>query len=152
MNKILTIAICLFAYAATASAQKFMDRIEKDVEGQGTVRIYQDSMLTRIINGDTIPTINKENEGTGKKVKKRGFRIQVFRGGHTRADEAKARSTGERVRKIFKLSAYTIYSNPNWVCHVGDFKSRDEALEYLPKIKNVARTAMIVPSVIYVRE
>jgi hypothetical protein len=157
MKRILSIVICLFAYAALASAQKFMDHIEQTVEGKGSVKIHQDTLLTMIINGDFIPKEDKkeadDSEKNFLKIKKRGYRIQVFKGGNTRSDEAAARKVGDNIQKQFEeLDVYIIYNNPEWVCRVGDFKSRDEALELLNKIKTVSRSAMIVPSEIYVKE
>lgn len=154
MKRILTLSVCLFVYASLASAQKFMEQIEQVAEGQGTVKIYQDALLTKIINGEFIPTEEPENDDNNSRmrVKRRGYRIQVFKGGNTRTDEAEARKAGEKIKRLFKLEAYTIYNNPEWVCRVGDFKNRDEALEYLNKVRAVSRSAMIVPSEIYVKE
>lgn len=132
-----------------------MDQIEQVTEGQGTVKIHQDALLTKIINGEFIPSEETEDDGDNSsrmRVKRRGYRIQVFRGGNTRTDEAEARKTGEKIKKLFKLETYTIYNNPEWVCRVGDFKNKEEALEYLNKVRAVSRSAMIVPSEIYVKE
>ena len=131
-----------------------MDQIEQVTEGQGTVKIHQDALLTKIVNGEFIPTEEPDNDDNNSRirVKRRGYRIQVFQGGNTRADEAEARKAGEKIQRLFKLNTYTIYNNPEWVCRVGDFKNRDEALEYLNKVRAVSRSAMIVPSEIYVKE
>lgn len=131
-----------------------MDQIEQVTEGQGTVKIHQDALLTKIVNGEFIPTeeADDDNSNSRMRVKRRGYRIQVFKGGNTRADEAEARKAGEKIQRLFKLNTYTIYNNPEWVCRVGDFKNRDEALEYLNKVRAVSRSAMIVPSEIYVKE
>lgn len=154
MKRILTLSVCLFVYASFASAQKFMEQIEQVVDGQGTVKIHQDALLTKIINGEFIPTEEPDNDDNNSRmrVKRRGYRIQVFKGGNTRTDEAEARKAGEKIKRLFKLEAYTIYNNPEWVCRVGDFKNRDEALEYLNNVRAVSRSAMIVPSEIYVKE
>lgn len=154
MKRILTLSVCLFVYVTFASAQKFMDQIEQVTEGQGTVKIHQDALLTKIVNGEFIPTeeADDDNSNSRMRVKRRGYRIQVFQGGNTRADEAEARKAGEKIQRLFKLNTYTIYNNPEWVCRVGDFKNRDEALEYLNKVRAISRSAMIVPSEIYVKE
>lgn len=154
MKRILTLSVCLFVYATFASAQKFMDQIEQVAEGQGMVKIHQDALLTKIVNGEFIPTekSDDDNKNSRMRVKRRGYRIQVFKGGNTRTDEAEARKAGERIKKLFDLDTYTIYNNPEWVCRAGDFKNRDEALEYLNKVRAVSRSAMIVPSEIYVKE
>jgi len=154
MKRILTLSVCLFVHATFASAQKVMDQIEQVAEEQGMVKIHQDTLLTKIVNGEFIPTekSDDDNKNSRMRVKRRGYRIQVFKGGNTRTDEAEARKAGERIKKLFDLDTYTIYNNPEWVCRAGDFKNRDEALEYLNKVRAVSRSAMIVPSEIYVKE
>ncbi len=145
----------LLSVSATAQTG-FADRIQKDVEGEGSVRLIQDSRLTAIINGNGVPTVQKDKSGADgrgvMKVKRRGYRIQVFQGGNTRADKAAAQRVGEQVSEKFDLIPYTLYNNPEWVCRVGDFKTREEAAEYLQKIKIVFTGAMIVPSEIYVEK
>ncbi len=152
--------ITLFLLTLIVSAQSFVDRIETDVEGEGRVRIVQDSRLTAIVNGDVPLVIDKMAEraaqtNDGKsvmKVKRRGYRIQVYQGGSTRADKAAAEREGNKVRQSFDLTPYTLYNNPEWVCRVGDFRTREEAAEYLHKIKAMFSGAMIVPSEIYVEK
>ncbi len=155
MKVLISLLALLFSLAVGAQT-KFVDRIQKDVKGEGSVRIIQDSRLTAIINGEDIPTINKEKTvivGDGKgvmKVKRRGFRIQVYQGGNGRADKAEAQRIGKQVKDKFDLTPYALYNNPEWVCRVGDFRTREEAAEYLQKVKIVFTGAMIVPSEIYV--
>ncbi len=153
------ISLLALLLSVSASAQTgFADRIQKDVEGDGAVRLIQDSRLTAIINSGNVPKVGRsdfQSAGDGRgvvKVKRRGFRIQVFQGGNTRADKAEAERVGKRVSDKFDLVPYTLYNNPEWVCRVGDFRTREEAAEYLQRVKVVFTGAMIVPSEIYVEK
>jgi hypothetical protein len=85
---------------------------------------------------------NKDNDMqiVGKnsaKIRKRGYRIQVYKGGSSRADEAAARSAGRKIQLLFDLEPYIIYNNPDWVCRVGDFKTREDANEYKEILNNL---------------
>ncbi len=154
--KILISLIALFLSMSAAAQTGFADRIQKDVEGEGSVRLIQDSRLTALVNGNGVPTVQRDNSpGDGRgvvKVKRRGYRIQVFQGGNTRVDKAAAQRVGEQVSEKFDLIPYTLYNNPEWVCRVGDFRTREEAAEYLQRVKVVFTGAMIVPSEIYVEK
>lgn len=164
MKRFLSVTVLFLVSALAVMAQgKFKDRLEADVEGQAKIRIFQDDRLTDIINADYVPKFdvekktNKDDEPTieGKnsvKIKKRGYRIQVYKGGNSRAAEAAARSAGRKIQLQFDLEPYVIYNNPDWVCRVGDFKTREDAVEYLKDIRKSSKSAMIVPSEIFVRE
>ena len=65
-----------------------------------------------------------------------GFRIQVYTGGNSRNDKAKAQQLQMRCRQAFpELSAYVHFISPHWVCRVGDFKDRNEAQRYASQIR-----------------
>lgn len=87
---------------------------------------------------------------TGRKVN--GFRVQVYFGGSTRADEAKAREIGRRVEGRFPTHrAYLDFSPPHYVCRMGDFKSRAQADAFKSQLRNtgLAPNAMVVRSEVY---
>lgn len=160
MRRLLSTSVFLLLSFLPVIAQgQFVKHIESEAKDQGSVRIIQDSLLTEIINGNFIPTEVEKKKSKTKtvgnsvmKIKKRGYRIQVYKGGNTRAAETAARNMGRKIQQKFDLEPYTIFNNPEWVCRVGDFKNREDALEYLQKIKVICRGAMIVPSEIYVND
>ena len=140
------------------SAQSFTDHLTHKVEGQGTVTVHQDSLINNLVNGKAKAATSAEtNEDgnvtpsahTGKKIKARGYRIQVFWGGSTTNDKAKAQHAGLKVTSAFpELQAYTTFESPNWRCRVGDFVSHQEASDFLDKLKDarVVNNAIIVKS------
>ena len=94
--------VLMGAPVASAFAQTgFIERIQEPVKGKGTVTINQDQRLTNIINGLTLPDVSTQSADTentnvqsklpgrpaGKRVKARGYRIQVYWGGSQRVDQ-----------------------------------------------------------------
>lgn len=168
MRKYIAFAAVFVAFSVPSIGQvKFMDHIQEEVQGQGTVSVLQDQRLTDIVNGDSsqdekttpVESANKRADDdipgvrTGKKVKVRGYRIQVYWGGSQRTDHSKAVRAGNIITSVFpELQAYTSFESPHWRCRVGDFTTRQDAAEYLHKLReaNLGSDAMIVRSEIFV--
>lgn len=158
MNKTLLIIISLWTSAITMSAQSFTDHLTQKVEGHGTVTVHQDSLIDNLVNGKVkASTVAEPKEDsndspvthTGKKIRARGYRIQVYWGGSTTNDKTKAQYAGLKVTSAFpELQSYTTFESPNWRCRVGDFVSRQEASDFLDKLKDarVVQNAIIVKS------
>lgn len=157
MKKILCFILTLWTCTITMSAQSFTEHLKSKVEGQGTVTVHQDPLIDNLVNGAKQASSAKKDEKKdyrltlpGKKVKARGYRIQVYWGGSTLNDKTKAQYAGLKVTSAFpELQAYTTFESPNWRCRVGDFVTRHEAAEYLSKIKDARlsqQNAIIVKS------
>lgn len=59
-----------------------------------------------------------------------GYRIQVFNGGNTRANQQKAEQTGSALRSMFPgHRVYVKFYSPRWTCRLGNFRTLDEARE-----------------------
>ncbi len=159
MTRFLTILL-FSTFFATLNAQEFMEQLTQKVGGKGTVTVLQDPRLDEIVNGKkqyVAPVKEKEEKlpgiQTGKKMKARGYRIQVFFGGSTRNDQANAQRAGSKVMTLFpELQAYTTFDSPNWRCRVGDFVNRQEASDYMKKLKDAKLTqdAIIVRSEVFI--
>lgn len=158
----------------SVSAQGFIDQLTANNAGQGKVTVTQDQRLTDIINGNGKQVSGSTSTGvgvvtpqhdkptattqpnipvTGKKVKVRGYRIQIYWGGSQRVDQNKAQQMATRSGMLFpELQTYTSFDSPHWRCRVGDFVEREEAVEYLRKIREarICDDAMIVRSEVYV--
>ena len=139
------------------SAQDFIKHITSNVAGQGTVTVHQDTLLDNIVNGKKQYVPEKRDEKkeipAGKKLKARGYRIQVYWGGSARTEQANAQRAGAKITAVFpELQAYTTFETPNWRCRVGDFATYKEADEYLKKINEakLSKGATIVKSEVYI--
>lgn len=136
-------------------AQSFTQKLTTPTKG--TVTLHQDQRLTKIVDGTNYTSVTGDDGQplvkTGKKTKVRGYRIQVFFGDSSKADRDKAKKVGNAVTNAFsELEAYVDYESPHYRCRVGDFATREEAKEYLEKIKEagLGKDAMIIRSEIFV--
>ena len=161
MKRLLIFTLSILLCTITMSAQNFMDHLTSTAPGQGTVTVHQDTLIDDMVNGKRqfVPEKREEKRDLpaiptkGKKTKARGYRIQVYWGGSTRADQTNAHRAGTRVTTIFpELQAYTTFESPNWNCRVGDFGTRKEAADYLDKLREarLAQGAVIVKSEVFI--
>lgn len=162
--KQLLFTLLLTLTAMTAAAQNFTTHLQEKKNGQGQVTLHQDPRLTSAINGNgqtakpsATTADNTQDETpspkTGKKMKVRGYRVQIFWGGSTNADKQKAQQMAERVSQLMpETSAYSSFESPHWRCRVGDFTDRQEAIECMKKLREVGlgHEAMIVRSEVYI--
>jgi len=166
------VLLCTITFAQTDNTKKenaeeqpkpetFVDHLTNKENGPGVVNLIQDPRLLDILNGDKqLPAAEKRERveripgvQSGKKIKARGYRVQVFWGGSNRADQSNAQRAGSKVTSIFpELNAYTSFEAPHWRCRVGDFATRDEAEAYYKKIRaaRIVSDIMIVKSEVYV--
>lgn len=144
--------------AFTLPAQeKFTDKLQKRVEGQGVVVLHQDEEIDALVNGTPVSkalpqTTVKKNSIvsvqdslevldnsllSGKRVRRTGFRIQVYAGGTSRDAMYKAQQMEGKVKTYYPmLNTYTRFVSPRWICHVGDFLTREEAMEVLNDMRS----------------
>lgn len=81
------------------------------------------------------------------RVRQTGYRIQIYTGGNSHQDKNKAYNIGAKCRRAFpELSSYPRFMSPRWICRVGDFRTREEALKYVGKIRarGISREAHVV--------
>ena len=180
LMKKLFFPVLLFVCWQNAFAQeKFLDKLVKPVNGQGTVRVIQDAEITRLVNGsqenNTVPSrtekpvSNKDtssvtqvpqgdNEETAavktvRKMKANGYRIQVYAGGNSRDARMEAQRMANKVKSYFSdMTTYTHFQSPRWICRVGDFRTYEEASQALHEMRETKQfdEALIVKSVIQI--
>lgn len=177
MKKLFLLALLCAAMPAAFAQQMFIDQLTTTEAGKGTVRVIQDAEITRLVNGarpsspkttpsetQTTPDADTpteeqtaeetiEEEKPVRKMKASGYRIQVYAGGNTRAARQEAQRIEEKVKSLFSdITTYTHFKSPRWICSVGDFKTYEEANQFLHQIRATKQfdEAMIVKSVILI--
>ena len=66
----------------------------------------------------------------------KGYRIQVYAGGNTRADRAKAQEMGALVKTKFPgHPVYVHFYSPRWCCRFGNFRNQEAATKLLKQVK-----------------
>ena len=137
--------------------ESFTERLQKAVSGQGTVRLHQDADIVALVNGTARRLITTRNGllsstdsllaqndsllmGPGRKVRMNGYRVQVYAGGNSRDAKRRAYQVDALVRKLFpEQPVYTRFVSPRWICHVGDFKTRSDALRLLKELRRTGK-------------
>ena len=130
MKKIISI-FCLALVALTTNAQTFLDNLQKQQAGQGSVTVIEDPEIDSLVNGNggavipdpVVPRTTHKQEvkktpeeeeadnlakmlDNRKKVmsnsyKTQGYRVQVYSGGSTRTDRQQAETTGAVMKTNF---------------------------------------------------
>lgn len=180
-NVLLTLAIS-FACLSINAQVKYTEEIQMQAPGQGKLVLYQSKAITDLVNGTVsafAPVVNKTDkkvsvlspkapqivdsllldtsrvQNLGPRIRMNGYRIQVYLGGNTRKGKTEAQMMKERVKGFFpELSVYAGFLSPHWICRAGDFRTVEEATEYLQKMRETGRfnEAVIVKSKINARE
>ncbi len=98
----------------------------------------------------TIDTSKKVMRGA-QKVK--GYRVQVYAGGNTRADKQRATEAGNAVKRRFpEQPVYVHFYSPRWICRVGNFRTYQEAQRVLKQVQAMGyKSASIVSGKITVQ-
>ena len=104
----------------------------------GRIAISNDTLVNNATDDklevDTLPLTPSH------KVRMSGYRVQVYAGGNSRDAKRRAYQMEGQVRQMFpEQPVYTRFVSPRWICHVGDFKTREEALELLSDMRKTGR-------------
>lgn len=154
-----------------AAQQRYTDLLQRPVEGQGKITLYQSERITSLVNGtqlpqgtapaarrvtqpvqpvtrhqpDSVDTMPAPVRPTGQRMRVNGYRIQVYSGDNSRKGKNEAAAMGRRVRAMFpELPVYTHFASPHWICRVGDFRTYEEASEYFRQMKGSGQFAEAV--------
>jgi hypothetical protein len=182
MKKFLLTPILFFACIVISAQVKYTEEIQAEQPGQGKIVLHQSKTITDLVNAvvskissvaakteknsaistlkppqvvDSLLADSLKLQSSGVRVRMNGYRIQVYLGGNTRRGKAEAQAMKERVRSSFpELSVYAGFLSPHWICRAGDFRTYEEASEYLQKMRETGRfdEAVIIKSKINARE
>lgn len=150
----------VFSLSMPLMAQEtFVERLQQPADGQGVVRLHHDADIVALLLGKmrnvrtnaTNPIVRTHSDslslhsdtlllGPGRKVRLTGYRVQVYAGGNSREAQRRAYQMEAQVKSLFPGHAvYTRFVAPRWICHVGDFRTREEALNLLQDMRRTGR-------------
>lgn len=134
----------------------FLLTLQCSVMAHAQQEITMDSILRTIQQEDSAIVVKEKQTNThSKRIRVNGYRVQVYYGGNNQKSKLQARQMAQRVKIWFEdLSVYTGFSSPHWICRVGDFQTREEAMEVLQAMRESGRfpKAIIVKSKINITE
>lgn len=210
MKQFVTLLFVALCSAVAANAQNYLDHLQQNAQGQGTVTVTQSKEIDDLVNGssqvqqpatpapkantgkpataeqrnaanaDANKNLAKQNEKAepekkdevekkeehkpevpitkktdtdseetapvvdmNKKVmrnshKVKGYRVQVFAGGNSRADKEKAQQAGNTVKRKYPSEpVYVHFYSPRWVCRVGNYRTLEEANRMMRNVRNL---------------
>lgn len=102
--------------------------LQRDVQGQGTVRVMQPSKLIELMG-----TMANNN---GKVAQVEGYRVMVYSGNNSRTAREEANKMAQYMRENFPgAEVYVIFESPIRSCLYGDYRTREEAETVMYKLK-----------------
>ena len=109
-----------------------IEELEKNVPGEGVVRIISDPKITDLV-GLLSPEISVDKENFAET---NGFRIQVFMSNDRRTARNEVKDKGSLIKEVFpEIAPYERYTAPNWKLLVGDFLTKEEAEVFRQKLQ-----------------
>ena len=182
MKKVLLTITLSFTCIIIEAQVKYTEEIQMQAPGQGKIVLHQSKTITDLVNAvapksapvavkaekkpaasvtktsqvvDSLLSDTTKLPSTGARIRMNGYRIQVYLGGNTRRGKTEAQAMKDRVKSFFpELSVYAGFLSPHWICRAGDFRTIEEASEYLQKMRETGRfdEAVVVKSKINARE
>lgn len=150
-RKVLVRRTLLFSSLFVASVARV---VAQDIV-QDTVRGAVQVELTDTLRPPLPVVVKQHKVAPPRRIRVNGYRVQVYYGGNDQKSKLQAKNMAERVKIWFEdLPVYTGFSSPHWICRVGDFQTREQAMEVLQTMKESRRfpEAIIVKSKINITE
>lgn len=133
LYKGLLFGFILIGLAQISKAQSGIVEVEKD----SLINLLQAFRAENGINPTTARMVSLgskvADKTSGKRVRVRGFRVQIF-SGSSRSD---AYAVESKFQSSYKdIASYVTYEEPNYRVKVGDFRSRSEATSFMRELRS----------------
>lgn len=134
IGKGLILSLAFVSLALFSQAQETNVLVTKDP----LIDLLQEFRATNNINPAVTSTVSvapvekKIDRSTAKRVRTKGFRVQIF-SGPSRSEAVNVQNTF--LRQYSEMGAYLNYEEPNYRVKVGDFRTRAEANEFMRKMR-----------------
>ncbi len=110
-----------------------------------SLKAQQDNLSSGLQRDTAVAPATLQDSVPRKRMRVDGFRVQVYYGGNNNKSKLQAKKMAERAKIWFEEhNVYTSFSSPHWICRVGDFQTREEAMELLTAMRESGRFPMAV--------
>ena len=118
----------LFCALVAGAQSNIVTELQRDVQGEGTVRITQPEKLTELMGSMA--------QRDGKPAQVEGYRVMVYSGNNSRAARDEANSMAQYMRTNFPgAEVYVVFESPIRSCQYGDYRTREEAEAVMYRLK-----------------
>ncbi len=120
--------LMLLCALMTKAQSNIVTELQRDVQGQGTVRVMQPAKLIELMG-----TMANNN---GKVAQVEGYRVMVYSGNNSRTAREEANKMAQYMRENFPgAEVYVVFESPIRSCLYGDYRTREEAEAVMYKLK-----------------
>lgn len=118
----------LFCALVAGAQSNIVSELQRDVQGEGTVRIVQPEKLTELMGSMA--------QRDGKPAQVEGYRVMVYSGNNSRAARDEANRMAQYMRTNFPgAEVYVVFESPIRSCQYGDYRTREEAEAVMYRLK-----------------
>ncbi len=129
--------ICVGVFSQENTGTRFFNNLCESKEDSGSLYINQDPGIEELV-GMHIES-NKRSQGIN------GFRIQLYLGSNDNAKREAAKIKGRLLSLFPEEKPYVKFEAPSWRVQVGDYRSKNEALDLIRKLKKEFPSCYLVP-------
>lgn len=120
--------IMLLCALIIKAQSNIVTELQRDVQGQGTVRVMQPAKLIELMG-----SMAKNN---GKVAQVEGYRVMVYSGNNSRTARDEANKMAKYMRDNFPgAQVYVVFESPIRSCLYGDYRTREEAEAVMYRLK-----------------
>jgi hypothetical protein len=128
MKKLFLVISILFCALALRAQSNIVTELQREIPGQGTVRVTQPQKLTELMGSMA--------QRDGKPAQVEGYRVMVYSGNNSRTARDEANRMAEFMRENFPgAEVYVVFESPIRSCQYGDFRTREEAEAVMYRLK-----------------
>lgn len=128
MNKIVLFVSMLFCILSAGAQDNIVSELQKNVQGQGLVRINQPAKLLDLMGSMTVHN--------GKPAQVEGYRVLVYSGNNSATAREEANNMARFMRENFPgAEVYVVFESPIRSCQYGDYRTREEAETVMYRLK-----------------
>ena len=118
MKRLLSITFIILCALTVRAQSNIVDELQRDVQGEGKVRIVQPQKLINLM-GSMTQRVN------GKPAKVEGYRVMVYSGNNSQTAREEANKMAKYMRENFPgAEVYVVFESPMRLCLYGDYRTR----------------------------
>lgn len=120
----------LILCALSVRAQSnIVNELQRDVQGQGKVRVIQPQKLLNLMGSMT-------QRVDGKPAQVEGYRVMVYSGNNSQTAREEANKMAKYMKDNFPgAEVYVVFESPIRLCLYGDYRTREEAEAVMYRLK-----------------
>lgn len=129
MKRLLSITMLILCALSVRAQSNIVNELQRDVQGQGKVRVIQPQKLLNLMGSMT-------QRVDGKPAQVEGYRVMVYSGNNSQTAREEANKMAKYMKDNFPgAEVYVVFESPIRLCLYGDYRTREEAEAVMYRLK-----------------